>query len=66
MLGLTAVITPVPLPDNGQWDLLAMIVITVVLWLMAITHKYKITRKEGAFLLLCYLGYMTWSVLREM
>ena len=66
VLGLTAVITPVPLPDNGQWDLLAMIVITVVLWLMAITHKYKITRKEGAFLLLCYLGYMTWSVLREM
>ena len=66
VLGVTAVITPVPLPDNGTWDLMAMIVITALLWGMAVTHRYKVTRYEGAFLLLCYLGYMTWSVLREL
>ncbi len=66
VLGLTAVITPVPLPDNGMWDLLAMIAITFLLRVMALTHGYKITRYEGAVLLLCYLGYMTWSVWREL
>ena len=65
VLGLTAVITPVPMPDHGAWDLLAMIAITCLLWGMALTHRYKLTRYEGAALLLCYLGYMTWSVLRE-
>ena len=66
VLGLTAVITPVPLPDNGMWDLLAMMAITCVFSVMALTHGYKITRYEGAALLLCYLGYMAWSVWREL
>ncbi len=66
VLGLTAVITPVPLPDNGMWDLVAMMAITCVFSVMALTHGYKITRYEGAALLLCYLGYMAWSVWREL
>ncbi len=65
VLGVTAVIKPVPRPEYGLWDLGAMTTITVVLWLRALTHKLKVTRVEGALLLLAYVGYMTWSVLRE-
>jgi cation:H+ antiporter len=67
VLGTTAVIIPVPVPvhGHGRWDLIAMTVITILLWLMAVTHKFKVTRIEGIVLLTCYLGYMTWGVLRE-
>ena len=66
VLGLTAVITPVQVPETGVSDLLAMVVITCLLWLMARTHGYRLARYEGAVLLLCYLGYMAWSVGREL
>ncbi len=65
VLGVTAVIKPVPRPEYGLWDLGAMTAITVALWLMAMTHKFKVTRAEGALLLFAYVGYMTWSVVRE-
>jgi cation:H+ antiporter len=65
VLGVTAVIKPVPRPEHGVWDLAAMTVITILLWVMALTHKLKVTRPEGVVLLGLYLGYMTWSVLRE-
>jgi cation:H+ antiporter len=66
VLGVTASIEPVLLPEYGYWDLGAMITITVLLWFMALTHKLKVTRFEGGVLLFLYLGYMTWCVLREM
>jgi len=65
VLGVTTVIKPVPRPVDGGWDLGAMIAITVLLWFMALTNKFKITRWEGALLLFLYFGYMTWCVLRE-
>ncbi len=65
VLGTTAVIKPVPRPDHGLWDLGAMIAITILLWFMALTHKLKITRLEGAVLLFLYVAYMTWCVFRE-
>ncbi len=66
VLGVTTVIKPVPRPAYGGWDLGAMIAITVLLWCMALTNKFKITRWEGALLLFLYFGYMTWCVWREM
>ena len=66
VLGTTAVIEPVPRPEHGIWDLLAMTVVTVLLWVMALTNRFKITRWEGALLLFLYVGYMTWCVLREL
>ena len=66
VLGVTAAIKPVPRPEHGMWDLVAMTVITVLLWFMALTHKFKVTRLEGAVLLFLYVGYMTWSVVREL
>ena len=65
VLGVTATIKPVPRPEHGIQDLGAMIAITLLVWFMALTHKLKVTRLEGAVLLFLYVGYMTWSVLRE-
>ncbi len=65
VLGVTALIKPVPRPDYGVFDLGAMIGITVLLWFMALTHKLKVTRIEGSVLLFLYIAYMTWCVLRE-
>ncbi len=66
VLGLTSTITPVTVPEpRGLWDLLAMNVLTVLLFFMARTHRRKLVRLEGGSLLLLYAVYMTFSVLRE-
>ncbi|MCH8822799.1 MAG: calcium/sodium antiporter [Planctomycetes bacterium] len=67
VLGTTAVITPVVVPGKwGIWDLVAMNVITLLLWPFARTHGKKVSRIEGGILLLLYFGYMTFSVVREL
>jgi cation:H+ antiporter len=65
VLGLTAVVAPVPLPTAHGWqDLGVMMAITIVLAFMSFSRR-TISRGEGATLLLLYLGYMAWSVIRE-
>lgn len=67
VLGLTATITPVTVPERWWWcDLLAMNVFTVLLFFMARNHRRKLVRLEGGALLLLYVVYMTFSVLREL
>jgi cation:H+ antiporter len=66
VLGLTAVVAPVALPGGRQgWqDLTVMLGITCVFMLMAFSHR-RITRWEGAVLLVMYIAYMGWGVYRE-
>jgi len=65
VLGVTAVVAPVAVPAAHGWqDLTVMVGITCVLALMSYSHR-TVTRGEGALLLLMYLGYMSWSVVRE-
>lgn len=57
-LGVAAAIAPVPVaPAIVQFDLPAMLVITVVATLALYTHQ-KIERWEGGLLLACYVGYL--------
>ncbi len=65
VLGATATIADVPVPEWGWFDLTMMIVITLVLLLFAMTHRHCITRWGGVWLLVLYVGYMTFGVLRE-
>ena len=65
VLAVTILITPVPVPARGMYDLIAMGALTLILLPIASTNRNKITRREGAALLILYVGYMTWSVLRE-
>ncbi|MHC4108715.1 MAG: calcium/sodium antiporter [Planctomycetota bacterium] len=71
VMGVTAVVARVVLPQHwlnlkgqGWQDLIVMLGITILLMLMAFSHR-KIARWEGAVLLGMYLGYMAWGVYRE-
>ncbi len=66
VLGMTALIADVPLPEGAGWqDLAAMLAMTGLLWWFAVTHRRHVTRGEGALLLTLYVGYVAWGVLRE-
>ena len=60
ILGLTSVIRPVEIVATGIWlDLAVMMGISLLVWLFLATWS-RLTRWEGAILLVIYLGYMTY------
>jgi cation:H+ antiporter len=73
VLGVTSVIAEVPVPQEqgmlgiprGWTDLLFMAGLTIMLWPLAMTNRRQIVKWEGAMLLVLYVGYMSYSVVRE-
>lgn len=66
VMGATAVVRPVPVPlPWGWWDLGVMIALTIILVPIVSLYHKKINRFEGALLLLCYVLYIAFSVVRE-
>jgi len=66
VLGVTSLITPVPLPETGIVSLIVMSGFALVLIPMSRTHGQRLSRFEGATLLICYLsyiGYEIWGVI---
>ncbi len=63
ILGVSAAIHPVTVNVASVWDLLIVIVITVMTWIFARTGK-QITRAEGVFMALAYAGMVTFAILR--
>jgi len=63
ILGTTAAIHSVPLPEGGLADLIAVSVFSVALLAFALSHSQRILRVEGAVLLAAYVGYTAWRVL---
>lgn len=67
VLGVTALIADVPLPPMIGWqDLIAMTVMTMLLWWFSITNRRHVTRGEGVILFVLYVGYVLWSIMREL
>ena len=64
VLGLTSVIRPIKFPLLAFKDLLIGIGISVVFLLFAYT-KSKISRKEGGILLLFYIFYIVYVIIRK-
>ena len=60
--GVSAVVSPMPIPRGGHLDLMVTGILSLVLWLRARTHSQVILRYEGAGLLTLYLAYMVWRV----
>lgn len=56
ILGISSLVKPISAPNVNYVDLLVMLAISVVL-LPLMRHKYKISRGEGLFLFLIYVGY---------
>ncbi len=65
VLGVTAVINPLPFDDYANFDVLFLIGATVLLFLSIFTIKpHRIDRPEGAIFLLLYLAYAAFIILR--
>ena len=61
VLGTTAVVAPVPIPDVGRFDIVAVLAMTCLLFPFSLTQR-RLLRAEGAFLLVSYVGYVAWRV----
>lgn len=60
ILGVTAIIKPIPVPPQiASLDIWVMIAATALLFVTA-TSRWRIGRAEGALMLACYVGYCVW------
>lgn len=65
ILGLSAVITPLPFAFSNLMDALAVVVATLVLFfLLFVGKKHVIEKWNGVFLVCVYLGFIVFAVLR--
>lgn len=62
VLGLSATISPIAVEEKLQFDLAAMLVLTVIIFAMSLLRK-KLQRRTGIFLLLAYVLYLAVKVL---
>lgn len=60
--GAVSVIRPIPVPPGGVSDLMILMVLSALILPISILGHRKVTRPEGGFLLVLYLGYMVWRV----
>ena len=61
VLGASSVINPINVNTNISFDLISMMVVTVILFTVSL-YKKKIGRPTGFLLLLCFVAYMTIKV----
>jgi cation:H+ antiporter len=61
VLGLSALLKPLPL-GNVTWIDVAVMVIFTLAVLPLSRSRFVLSRKEGALLLFCYIGYIGWLV----
>lgn len=58
ILGTTAVLAPIPVPDGGRFDVWAGAALAVLLVPLASTHGFRILRWEGGLLVAAYAAYI--------
>ncbi|MCK4302707.1 MAG: calcium/sodium antiporter [Candidatus Eisenbacteria sp.] len=63
VLGVSATIRTVPVPDGGRIDLLLLALFSVILLPLAVSQR-KLVRTEGLVLLFGYVTYVLWRVLQ--
>jgi cation:H+ antiporter len=59
VLGLSALVTPIPIPRGGIVDMIAMNAFALILLPLALTHRRYLVRWEATILLSLYAGYLT-------
>jgi cation:H+ antiporter len=68
VLGVASLVRPIPIPggffESGLWiDYLVMLFTSFLPWLM-MRKNFTVQRKDGAILLACYLGYLTYLIVK--
>ncbi|MBY0098256.1 calcium/sodium antiporter [Mesobacillus maritimus] len=64
VIGASASIAPLAVDSKIFFDLIFMIVFTIVLLIFS-RSRYKISKKEGAILAIVYLAYLTYIIIRN-
>lgn len=63
VLGVTAVIKPIPFGSIGLFDLSVLLLATILFWLFGQVYKERtITRSEGTLMFSLYVGYIVWLI----
>ena len=66
VLGASATISDLPLGGITNFDLIALIVASVLLWITGFfMGKRIITRPEGILMVMCYIGYTTYLIMQQ-
>lgn len=69
ILGVSALITPIPAIWGTNADLLILVIATalvLVFWYGVIGKKWQIGKREGGFMILLYIGYLTYLVMESL
>ena len=62
ILGFCATLMPMPVSGLTVMDFLVLFAASVLFWIVART-SHRVSRLEGAFLVACYVAYITWLIL---
>lgn len=66
ILGTAATIAPLPLGGIANFDLWILIAASALMWVCGLLiGKRRITRVEGAFMLLCYVAYTVYLIMQQ-
>ena len=66
IIGTAATIAPLPLGGITQTDMLTLVGASVLLWFFGLViGDRKITRVEGAFMVLCFIAYTAWLIINS-
>ncbi len=65
ILGLTSLVTPLPLPASNVVDIFVLFMTTILLFVfLFIRQRHVITKAEGGLMLAAYAGYITFLIFR--
>ena len=64
VLGISAIIRPIPFQTQWYTDLGIMLLFSLAMLVFSITHKKLIKRWEGGVLLAAYIAYITFTIIR--
>lgn len=64
VLGATAIVQPLNIPAESLISDIPMLAFTTIMLLILVRSGHKLSRIEGGFFVLCYIGYMGWSLVR--
>lgn len=66
VLGASATISDLPLGGITNFDLISLIIASVLLWIAGFfMGKRIITRPEGIIMVICYIGYTTYLIMQQ-
>ncbi len=65
VIGIAGAISPITFIQNNIFDIVVLMVCTIVVWLMVFKTK-RLTRSKGIFMVLVYVAYMAYIIARDL